>query len=92
VKTTQFGNAGKLGKLKRSVALWYSHAMPRYFFHGPAQDDGGEDLRDDTAAQRMAFDTFGQIIREDATQAVLRMDVVDETGRSVVKLAFSADK
>jgi len=64
--------------------------MPRYYFHGPGEDDGGEDLPDDAAARRTAFDVFGQIIREDATPVFLRMEVVDETGRSVVKLLFSA--
>ena len=64
--------------------------MPRYYFHGPGQDNGDEDLPDDAAARRTAFDMFGQIIREDATSVFLRLDVVDETGRSIVKLAFSA--
>jgi len=66
--------------------------MPLYYFHGPGEDDGGEDLPDDTAARLTAFDMFGQIIREDVTPVFLRMEVVDETGRSVVKLAFSAEK
>jgi hypothetical protein len=35
---------------------------------------------------------FGQIIREDATPVFLRLEVVDESGRSVVKLSFSADE
>jgi hypothetical protein len=66
--------------------------MPRYYFHGPGEDDGGEDLPDDTAARLMAFDIFGQIIRENAAEIFLRMKVVDDTGRSVVKLSFSAEK
>jgi|tagenome__1003787_1003787.scaffolds.fasta_scaffold20702035_2 hypothetical protein len=66
--------------------------MPRYYFHGPGEDDGGEDLPDDATARRVAFDMFGQIIREDATPVFLRLEVVDESGRSVVKLSFSADE
>src|SRR3954454_8756943 len=68
----------------------HSPAMPRYYFHGPGEDDGGEDLPDDAAARGTAFDTFGQIIREHTKPVSLRMEVVDETGRSVVKLVFSA--
>jgi len=64
--------------------------MPRYYFHGPGEGDGGDDLRDDATARRTAFDMFGQIIREDATQQNLRMEVVDESGRTILKLAFSA--
>ena len=64
--------------------------MPLYYFHGPGDDDGGEDLPDDATARRVAFDTFGQIIREHAKPVSLRMEVVDEAGRSVVKLVFSA--
>jgi len=52
--------------------------MPLYYFHGPGDDDGGEDLPDDATARRVAFEMFGQIIREDATPVFLRMDVVDE--------------
>ena len=66
--------------------------MPLYYFHGPGDDDGGEDLPDDATARRVAFDMFGQIIREGATPLFLGMEVVDETGRSVVKLSFSVDK
>ena len=40
--------------------------------------------------RRTAFDMFGRIIREDATQQSLRMEVVDESGRTIRKLVFSA--
>jgi hypothetical protein len=64
--------------------------MPHYYFHGPGEDDGGDDLPDDTAARLIAFDMFGQIIREHGKPVSLRMEVVDEAGRRVVKLVFSA--
>lgn len=47
-------------------------------------------MPDDTAARLIAFDMFGQIIREHGKPVSLRMEVVDEAGRRVVKLVFSA--
>jgi hypothetical protein len=66
--------------------------MPRYYFHLRGRDDEGIELPDDRSARAQALDTFGAMIREDALEDDARMDVVDEAGRRVTTLHFSAGR
>ena len=65
--------------------------MPNYHFHTDSNDAEGTELPDDTAARAMARETFGMMIREGSIEAEGSMEVVDEAGRRILTLKFSAE-
>ena len=73
--------------------------MPRYFFHVHDGDDlpdrEGVELSDPAAAREQAIATAGEMIRQSGVVlsdgSVWTMRVVDENGREVFTLRFSAD-
>jgi hypothetical protein len=65
--------------------------MPRYFFHGLDSDEEGCELPDASAACAAARETFGELIRGGEIIDGGLFEVVDETGRRIIKLSFSAE-
>ena len=71
--------------------------MPRFYFHvhdgQSVRDAEGTELNDCKHARREAIKLAGQILDNEAAKVELaeswRMDVADETGVTVFRLAFS---